>query len=203
MALKAISTAALPLRQWPAPGAWTYEDYLDLPDDGYRYEVIWGELYLTPAPGTGHQLTSGELEFALREFVKRRDLGIVLDALCDVLLEPGGTPVEPDILFIAKERRHIITPKNVSGPPDLIIEILSPSNPEHDRDRKFRLHRESNVPEYWLVDPQARTVELFGLRGSQYELLGHFGAGETVAGSEVLPGFSVAVDDLIVREVQG
>jgi len=196
MTLKAISTAALPLRQWPAPGQWTYEDYLDLPDDGYRYEVIWGELYMTPAPGTGHQLTSGELEFALREFVKKNDLGIVLDAPCDVLLEPGGTPVEPDILFIAKERRHIITPKNVNGAPDLIIEILSPSNPEHDRERKFKLYQQSGVPEYWMADPEAKAIEVFVHQGNHYALLGRFESGQQ-ATSKVLAGFSVAVDNVI------
>jgi Uma2 family endonuclease len=196
MALKAISTTAATLRRWPAPGHWTYQDYLDLPDDGYRYEVIWGELYMTPAPNTGHQLTSGELEFALREFVKKNDLGIVLDAPCDVLLEPGGTPVEPDILFIAKERRHIITHQNVKGAPDLIVEILSPANPEHDRERKFKLYQESNVAEYWIVDPDARTIEIFTLSQGRYSLLGRFGAGQ-VAASKLLVGFEVAIDRVI------
>ncbi len=198
MAIKAISTAALPLRQWPAPGEWTYEDYLDLPDDGSRYEIIWGELYMTPAPNIRHQMTSGELEFALRTFVKTHNLGVVLDAPCDVLLEPDGTPVEPDILFVSKERNHIVTAKNVNGAPDLIIEILSPSNPEHDRMRKFELYKESGVAEYWIVDPEARTIEVFVLRENKYLLLGRYEAGQAAV-SEVLPGFSVAVNDVILE----
>lgn len=196
MALKAISTAALPLRQWPAPGEWTYEDYLDLPDDGTRYEIIWGELYMTPAPNVDHQMSSGELEFALRNFVKKHNLGVVLDAPCDVILEPGGTPVEPDIFFISQERNHLITPKNVQGAPDLIVEILSPSNPEHDRERKFRLYEQSGVSEYWLVDIEAGTIEVFVRREGGYVLLGRFGPGQ-VATSEVLKGFSLAVDDVM------
>lgn len=198
MVIKAISTMAAPLRQWPAPGQWTYQDYLDLPDDGYQYEIIWGELYMAPAPNIGHQKTSGELEFALRNFVKKHNLGFVLDALCDVILAPGGTPVEPDILFISKERAQIITDKNVQGAPDLIIEILSPSNPEHDRERKYKLYRESGVAEYWIVDIEACAIEVYVLRQGAYQLRGRFASGQA-ATSQILAGFSVEVDEVIVR----
>lgn len=196
MALKAISTIAAPLRQWPAPGEWTYQDYLDLPDDGYRYEIIGGELYMSPAPNTLHQRVLAELLFMLQVFVKKNKLGIVLPAPCDVLLEPGGTPVEPDILFISEKHRHIITPQNVQGPPDLVVEIISPFSPEHDRDRKFKLYQKSGVAEYWLVDPEARTIEVFVLRQQRYELLGRFESGQTAI-SSILAGFEVAVDEVI------
>ncbi len=196
MTLKAISTAALPLRQWPEPGAWTYEDYRELPDDGYRYEVIEGELYMTPAPNIGHQKSSGELELALRIFVKKNKLGVVLDAPCDVVLEPNGTPVQPDILFVSNDRLNIITEQNVSGPPDLIIEILSPSTRDHDRDTKFTLYEEAGVREYWLVDPAARMIEVFVLAEGAYTLLGRFGAEES-ARSQVLAGFSVTVAEVV------
>jgi Uma2 family endonuclease len=199
MVLKALSTTAAQLRQWPAPGEWSYQDYLELPDDGYRYEIIWGELYMAPAPSIKHQRTLAELLFALQLFVKKHQLGVVLPAPCDVLLEPGGTPVEPDILFVAQERTHIITLQNVQGAPDLIIEILSPSNPEHDRDRKFNLYRASEVKEYWLVDPEARTIEVFVLHQDQYELLGRFGSGQIVI-SEVLRGFNTVVDEVIPQK---
>lgn len=200
MAFKAISTTAATLRRWPAPGQWTYQDYLELPDDGYRYEIIWGELYMTPAPGIGHQKTSGELEYLLRSFVKSNNLGTVLDAPCDVILEPGGTPVEPDILFISKEREAIIGEKNINGAPDLIIEILSPSNPEHDRQRKFKLYQESGVAEYWIVDSEARVIEVFALQDSRYLLVGRFGSGRR-ATSQLLAGFSVAVDEVISQKI--
>lgn len=197
MALKAISTAAISLRQWPSSGEWTYQDYLDLPDDGYRYEVIDGELYMAPAPDTEHQMTSGELEFALRAFVKTHKLGVVLDAPCDVLLEPGGAPVQPDIFFISQGRTHIITSQNVQGAPDLIIEILSPSNPDHDRVRKFKLYGQAGVAEYWIVDIRARTIEVFVLTEQRvYSLFGHFGAGE-MAMSKLLAGFQVLVDEVM------
>ena len=195
MALKAISTLAANLRQWPAPSRWTYADYLELPDDGNLYEVIEGELFMTPAPGTKHQLVSGELEFALQAFVKSQNLGLVLSAPCDVLLEPGGTPVEPDIFFISRSRLNILTSQNVQGPPDLIVEIISPSNPEHDRDRKFKLYQESRVAEYWIVDPEVQTIEVFLLQQEAYILHGRFGAGQA-ATSSVLKGFRVDVDEI-------
>jgi Uma2 family endonuclease len=196
MALKAISTAALPLRPWPAPGEWTYRDYLDLPEDGNQYEIIWGELYMTPAPNTLHQLILSELGFTLQTFVKTGNLGVVLYAPCDVLLEPGGTPIEPDIMFISNQRLGMITPRNVQGAPDLIIEILSPSNPEHDRHRKYDLYEQHGVAEYWIVDPEARSIEVYGLAEGAYALVGRFGAGET-ARSNLLKGFTVAVGEVI------
>jgi Uma2 family endonuclease len=200
MALKAISTAAIPLRQWPAPGEWTYQDYLDLPDDGNRYEVIWGELYMmTPAPSTLHQRTSRNLGFALWRYVQEHNLGEVLLAPCDLVMEPGATPVQPDLLFIAQDCLDIITEKNVRGTPNLIVEILSSSNPEHDRERKFHLYEQSSVAEYWIVDPGVRSIEVFVLRQGAYSLLERFGPGEE-ATSQVLRGFSVAVDDVIPIE---
>jgi Uma2 family endonuclease len=88
----------------------------------------------------------------------------------------------------------------VSGIPDMIIEILSPSNPEHDRNTKFELYEQAGISEYWLVDPEARTIEGFvlGEQGS-YALLGHFGA-EEAAVSRVLEGFSVVVDEVIPQK---
>jgi len=197
MVLKAISTAALPLRRWPAPGEWTYQDYLDLPDDGNRYEVIWGELYMmTPAPSTRHQRVLRDLGFALWNYVREHDAGEVLIAPCDLVMEPGATPVQPDILFVARNRLDIITERNVHGVPSLLIEILSPNTPRHDRETKFDLYEQSGVAEYWIVDPEARTIEVFVLEQNRYTLRGRFGAGEEAA-SEILPGFLVAVDEVI------
>ena len=97
----------------------TYEDYSALPDEK-RYELIEGDLYMVPAPDFYHQIVSGNIEFFLRDFVKKRKLGIVVYAPVDVLLSPEDV-LQPDILFLSNERRHIITEKNVSGAPDLVI----------------------------------------------------------------------------------
>ena len=200
MALKAISTAALPLRQWPAPGEWTYEDYFNLPDDGNRYEVIYGELYLmAPVPSPLHQRISRNLEFLLWTHVQAHDLGEVLDAPCDVIMGTGATPVQPDVIFISKVKLDIITKKNITGVPDLLVEILSASNPEHDREIKFNLYAQSGVAEYWIVDSEAQTVEVFALNEGAYSLLGRFGSGEEVL-SKVVAGFRVAVDEVFPTE---
>ena len=200
MVLKAISTAAIPLRQWPAPGEWTYQDYLYLPDDGSRYEVIWGELYMmTPAPSTQHQRILRDLGFVLWSYVQEHSLGEIFIAPCDLVMEPGATPVQPDILFIALDRLDIITERNVHGVPDLLIEILSPNNPRHDRVTKFDLYEQSGVAEYWIVDPEARTIEVFVLGQGKYSLLGRFGEGEKTT-SKALKGFSVTVGDVIPGE---
>jgi Uma2 family endonuclease len=184
------------LRQWPAPGQWTYEDYRDLPDDGYRYEIICGELYMSPAPNIGHQKSSGELEYALQGFVRTHNLGIVLHAPCDVILAAKATPVQPDILFVSGDRLHIITEQNVYGAPDLIIEILSPTTRDYDRQQKFHLYEQVGVVEYWLVDPQERIIEVFELVGGAYILLGKWEEGQR-AMSHVLAGFEVAVNEVL------
>lgn len=200
MALKAISTTALPLRQWPAPGKWTYQDYLDLPDDGNHYEIIWGELYMmTPAPTTQHQRISRNLGYALWNFVQEHHLGEILYAPCDLVIEPSATPVQPDILFVSQKRLNIITTENVMGTPDLLIEILSASNPRHDRVTKFKLYEQANVPEYWLVDPDKYTIEVYVLHGKKYKLWGRFGPGEK-ATSAVLSGFTIAVSQIFPSE---
>ncbi|MDX1522979.1 MAG: Uma2 family endonuclease [Anaerolineae bacterium] len=195
MAWKAISTKALPLRQWPAPGEWTYADYRDLPDDGYIYEVIDGELYMTPAPNIGHQQISRNLEYLIWQFVKTQNLGEVLYAPCDVVL-PGGTPVQPDILFVKQARLTIITEQAVEGAPDLIIEILSPSNSNFDRVDKYALYERAGVPEFWIVDPDKKTIEVFALQEGNFTQIDAAQAGGSVA-SKMLPGFSVAVDEVM------
>ncbi|HIC88572.1 MAG TPA: Uma2 family endonuclease [Anaerolineae bacterium] len=184
-------------RFWPpAQGEWTYEDYLRLPDDGWRYEVIRGVLRVVPAPREIHQRVSGGLFVALWSFVRDHQLGRVYEAPFEVILSDIATPVQPDILFISAERiEETITPQRVEGAPDLIVEILSPGNWLDDRREKFRVYEESGVREYWIVDPDGRVIEVFVLREGGYTLLGKWGSGE-VARSEVLVGFEVAVDEL-------
>jgi Uma2 family endonuclease len=98
-------------------------------------------------------------------------------------------------LFIAKERLHLVKPTRVEGAPDIIVEVLSPSNWNIDRGKKFRAYAKAGVREYWIVDPQARTIELFVLREGVYNLIDNYGLGATVR-SEVLPGFEVKVEDV-------
>ncbi len=144
----------------------TYHDYLQLPDDR-RYELVEGELYLVPAPGLHHQRLSRDLEFALWKYVRERDLGQVYDAPCDVVFSDINV-VQPDLLFVSKERLGLLTEANVKGAPDLVIEILSPSTEKRDLGIKRTLYAKYGVREYWIVDPDAKTVEVLSLTEAGY-----------------------------------
>lgn len=180
---------------WPPQGSWTYEDYCRLPDDGWIYEVIEGELYMSPAPKPIHQENSGNLFAEFRDYARKHDAGKAYNAPIDVLLPGLATPVQPDVIFINKARLNIVRDERVEGAPDIIVEVLSPSNWLVDRRDKFRIYAKAGVREYWIVDPKARTIELFCLRGSTYALIGKYGVGEIVR-SEVLSGFEVKVEEV-------
>jgi Uma2 family endonuclease len=183
--------------EWPAQGEWTYEDYARLPDDGWRYEVIKGVLHMTPAPRTKHQKVVGKLYSALARFVEEHSLGDLYFAPIDVILSHRlATPVQPDLVFITKERLDIIKDKFIEGVPDLIVEVLSSSNWLDDRREKYEVYAEAGVREYWIVDPNLRAIEVFVLRKGEYALVGKFGSGERVQ-SEVIDGFAVAVDEVL------
>jgi Uma2 family endonuclease len=181
--------------EFPPQGKWTYEDYRRLPDDGWRYEIIEGELFMAPAPLPIHQKCGGNLFTAFRDFGIEHDAGEAYYSPIDVILPGLATPVQPDILFIVKERLAIVKPDRIEGAPDILVEVLSPSNWFVDRRKKFEIYAKAGVREYWMVDPAARTIELFALRGSTYALIGKYGVGEIVR-SEVLPGFEVKVEDI-------
>jgi Uma2 family endonuclease len=182
-------------RAWPPQGKWTYEDYCRLPEDGWIYEVIEGELFMSPAPQTRHQLCKGKLVYKFFDFVEEHNVGMVLDAPYDVLLPGLATPVQPDVIFVLKERLGIVKEEHIVGVPDIVVEVLSPWNWHADRRKKFTVYAKAGVREYWIVDPKARTIELFCLRGSTYALIGKYGVGETVR-SEVLSGFEVKVEEV-------
>jgi Uma2 family endonuclease len=172
----------------------TYQDYLDLPVDGNRYEIINGELIMAPSPGTGHQDVSGNLEFALRKFLETHKVGKIYHAPIDVVLSEHHV-LQPDILFIANERTNIITEKNISGPPDLIIEILSPSTGYYDLVEKKESYEKFGVPEYWMVDPKKQWVEIYFLEGSKFKLLQRLEK-DGVLKSKVLKGFQIDFQNL-------
>lgn len=146
----------------------TYEDYLKTPDD-IRYELIGGELLMTPAPVPRHQKISREIEYELMRFVKENNCGQVFYAPCDVYLDEENV-VQPDLFFISKERTGIIGEKNIQGAPDLVIEIISESNAYRDLVQKKRLYAKSGIKEYWIVIPEEETIEVYILKDSVYTL---------------------------------
>ena len=149
--------------------ALTYQDYAALPDDGKRYEIHDGELSVTPAPMSDHQIVIGNLFMILAPHVKARSLGLVILAPLDVILS-NTTIVQPDLVYLDPERLPALHGRGVEGPPTLAIEVLSPTTGTTDRTTKRDLYARYGVPYLWLVDPKVRVIEAYVLRGGEYAL---------------------------------
>lgn len=169
----------------------TYDDLLALPDDGLRHELIDGEHYVSPAPTPKHQKVSLALTLALGNFVERHDSGQLLYAPCDIVLSPRDV-VEPDLLFIARERLALVTERHIQGAPDLVIEILSPSTRTRDEGVKHRLYERTGVREYWLADPGRETLRIYRRTGEAFAPVAELSAeaGDLLT-TPLLPGFEV------------
>ena len=178
----------------PAQGQWTYADYAALPADEYRYEIVDGVLYISPAPGTSHQGSISRLVYYLMSHVEMAGLGRVFAAPIDVELSPLRV-VQPDVIVILSANLGIITPSRIIGAPDLVVEIASPSTAGYDRREKQDTYAEAGVREYWIADPAARTVEVLTLEGPAYRSLNAF-QGRAQLPTRVLPSFPVAVEQL-------
>ena len=171
----------------------TYEDYVKTSDDE-RWELLNGELLMAPSPNVSHQRVATDLVTVLNAFVQESDLGRVYAAPTDVVLSETNV-VQPDLLFVSKEREQIITRANIQGAPDLAVEIRSPSTDERDRTVKRKLYADHGVREYWLVDPDAITITVLILRDGAFEEVGVYRKGETLT-SPTLKGFGVNLDDI-------
>jgi Uma2 family endonuclease len=141
------------------PTYWTAEMVRALPDDGHRYEVVHGELLVTPAPRAPHQLVVQRLHVSLAEYLKREPAGYLWLSPADISWDPG-TLVQPDLFVVdpAESRtldwasmQHLL----------FVIEVLSPTTARYDRFTKRRRYQEAGVPEYWIVDPERQVVEIW------------------------------------------
>ncbi len=185
---------------FPRQGEWTEEDYLSLPETNRLVELSEGRLVVLPMPTTTHQRVVGKLFRIMSDFVEKHELGEVTIAPLRVRLWAGKFR-EPDIVFMSKEHSDRIG-EDYWGVPDLVVEVISPrtehsSGTEHiDRSEKFEDYRKAGVAEYWIVDPDDKTVEVYVLRHGAYHLLGKWTLGE-VAKSEVLKGFEISVDTIL------
>ncbi len=150
--------------------ALTYAEYAELPNDGRRYEILDGELAVTPAPVPRHQAVSRNLQRILDRHVTDHRLGQLFNAPIDVILA-DTTIVQPDLLFLDTDRERFITERAIEGPPALIVEILSPSSVRQDRVTKAALYARFGVPQYWVLDPVERTFEVYELLGEVYHLV--------------------------------
>jgi Uma2 family endonuclease len=172
----------------------TYDDYRDLPNDRNRYEILDGELSVTPAPSTKHQRISGRLYLILAHHVLANQLGDIYAAPTDLILAPT-TVVQPDLLFIGTDRRGIVTERAIEGSPTLVIEILSVTTRRMDRQTKAQLYAKHEVPHYWLIDPDQQTLEAYELAGDQYNLVFNAQNAEVFTPS-LFPGLSIRLADL-------
>jgi Uma2 family endonuclease len=172
----------------------TYEQFRQLPDDGKQYELVHGEVHLTPAPTTKHQFVLRNLTGSLLQYLAQHPLGELAFAPLDVLLG-DDTALQPDLIFVSNTRAKIIQEAFIEGAPDLAVEILSTSTGAHDRATKLPIYAAAGVKEVWLVDSQVRTVEVLKLQGKKYFVEATH-AGDQVLASNLFPGWQLPLNDL-------
>jgi len=166
----------------------TADEFLQLPESQTLTELIDGEIIVSPAPEPMHQIRTARAYDVIKALVPG---GIVLFSPIDVYLSTNDV-VQPDVLWISPESNCKIEQKFLSGAPDLVVEVLSPSTALRDKQTKFRLYEKYGVREYWIVEPTAQYIEVWSLVEGKFTLHGVFGAGETFT-SAVLGDKSVAV----------
>lgn len=172
---------------------------LDLmPEDGNRYEVIEGELFVSRAPTVTHQIVLSNLIASLHQYVAVNPIGLLIPGPGVIFSEVSG--VIPDIIFISNERRdEILSGEKVLGAPDLVIEIVSPGSENERRDRvvKRQLYAKYGVKEYWIVDPPNRSIEVYLNDGQMLGLVATLQEQDELT-SFVLPGYRCKVASLFV-----
>lgn len=176
--------------------ALTYEDYLTFPSDGKRYEIVEGELFVTPAPFLRHQSILGALHRVVSNWCHATQSGQVFLAPTDVYLSSTSV-VQPDLLFVSAEHRARLGDRFVDGAPDLVVEVLSESTRRYDEITKRNLYASFGVPEYWVVDPELWTIKVYRLVSRRYERISELSAeNEDVLTSPQLLGFKASLAEL-------
>jgi Uma2 family endonuclease len=177
----------------------TYADLMDLdiPEgDTGIYELLNGEIVRRSSPNTPHQRASVKLIRHLDRFNEEHHLGELFHAPYDVYLDDNNAGIQPDILFVSRERDFVIRENNGAvGAPDLIIEILSKGTAAKDRGIKKDVYEQFAVREYWIVDPAARSVEVYRMENNRYRLHS-FAAEEGSVKSLVLSGLELEVSTI-------
>jgi Uma2 family endonuclease len=168
-----------------------------MPDDGNRYEIIDGEVFVTAAPYVSHQQALANLYDIVRPHVRAHHLGTVLFAPVGVVLEQLSG-VQPDLLFVARARRSIIQTKGIFGPPDLVVEVLSPSTAARDRGRKRELYARTGVAHYWQVDLRKGTLTALRLHDGAYEIEAQVGPRGAFK-PELFPGLAIRMVEVLRR----
>ena len=172
----------------------TYADLQELPDDGKRYELLEGELVVSPAPTPKHQKVTGRTYACL---LRAEDGGYGEAYVAPVYVVFDDEEVtEPDVIFIRQERLDIVTVSEVRGAPDLVVEVLSPSTRRRDLRVKMQIYARFGVPFYWVADPDAGTVQPYEFTPQRYVAQPLLRAGDML-GCPLFPGITVDVAELL------
>jgi Uma2 family endonuclease len=171
-----------------------FADWLTYPDDGRLYEIVTGELYVTPPPNVEHQRISRDLEYRLLEYLRRAHRGEVFDAPIGVHLSDENV-LEPDLVVVLAEHADRIGKQAIEGAPDLVVEILSPGTAQRDVGPKLRQCERARVPEYWVVDPKNQTVEVLVLEQDTYVRRYLFGRADNLV-SPLLDGLAIDLTEI-------
>jgi Uma2 family endonuclease len=195
-----ILKIARPVTHLPPPIGthWSVATYEQLPNDGVRYEIVEGELHMAPAPVPEHQSTSGYVLYFLMQQIQLGGYGRVFSAPIDVELA-FDTIVQPDIVVVLNNSAAAITAHRIVGPPNLVVEITSPSTTSYDRREKRDAYAMAGIPEYWIVDPASQSVELLVLDGATYRADAVY-RGQAVIPSTVLPNWDVSTQSFFGLE---
>lgn len=178
----------------PTAAKMTYDQYCLLPEDGNQYELFDGELVMTPSPSRQHQKIVLCLARLLAEHVEKKALGEVYVSPLDTIFDQY-TVLQPDILFVSKERLAEVGRERIEGAPDLVVEVLSPTTFHKDLRRKMGVYSQFGVKEYWIVDPEMQTIELYTQVGEGLQLTQRFSSAETFE-SQLLSGFRIVVGSI-------
>lgn len=171
----------------------TYKEYCTLPE-GARYQLVEGDLVMSPAPSRRHQEIVQRILFALYAFVQSKGWGKVYASPIDVILSDEDVP-QPDIVYVSNSRSSILVPEGIRGGPDLCVEVLSPGSEKLDRGAKRLLYARHDVVEYWIVDPDANRVEVYRLQEDPSTPERALSSAETLT-TRLLPGFSMILSEV-------
>ena len=169
-----------------------YGDYAAIPPDGKRYELIEGNVHVTPAPTPLHQWVSKRLQRQLEAYFEARRLGRVYNAPIDVILTPHDV-VQPDLVVVTDLSQ--VSARGIEGAPTLLVEVLSPTTLLYDRTTKSRRYAALGVPHFWLVEPEPRRLECYRLEGSGYQRVAVAEQNATIEPSD-WPGLVIRLGDL-------
>ena len=175
-----------------------YEDYKALPESMARqYELLDGEILMVPAPTTKHQFITGNIHSILHTFVRQSRLGAVLASPVDLVLGEGDARevVQPDVMFISRERFSIIVDEELRGAPDLVVEVLSPSTATRDFTYKKHLYGRYGAREYWIVDPILETLDLYASKRGSFDQPRTMRASESFS-SALFEGLVISLEDV-------